>query len=384
MAVSVNTGHPAPKIDNRIKILDGFRAIAIIAVMLFHYFSSYLYVDQYYPYKFRYNYFGYGYLGVEFFFIISGFVISYTLLQTNSIAEFWKKRWIRLFPSMLIASIIIFLVFLFVNDKTIFPQSQKALNFLPGLIFGNPELFNSIFKLFSINLKVDYLNGSFWSLWPEIQFYFLASIIYFINRKNFLVNYLICAGIIIGTEWLFKNIGGSNIFHFNANGSYLDNYKMWISNGFNLPTYLIHFTIGVLFFQLYSDRQNKKPTSLFVKIMVALFAIYFIKSGIQNEVRLVFFCMLLLFSLFIYLPSALRFLENKIIVTIGVASYFIYLIHENIGLMLIYKVGSKFGYFSFLFTFVIIGVIVYLSVIYTRLIDIKISGLLKKFLLKRT
>ena len=101
---------------SRIAVLDGFRALAILSVMFFHYFSRWtppLNSISIYPYKNSYNFFQYGYLGVQFFFIISGFVIFFTLERTNYLVAFWKKRVIRLVPSIVCASIITFIIFRF-------------------------------------------------------------------------------------------------------------------------------------------------------------------------------------------------------------------------------------------------------------------------------
>lgn len=68
---------------NRIQILDGFRAISILSVLLFHFFSRWtppLSSESFYPYGSKYfSWFQYGGVGVEFFFMISGFVIYFTL-----------------------------------------------------------------------------------------------------------------------------------------------------------------------------------------------------------------------------------------------------------------------------------------------------------------
>ena len=78
----------------RIAILDGFRAVAIIFVMLFHYFTVW---KDLYPYGDAFaGWFSHGYLGVHFFFIISGFVISMTLCRCATPSEFAVKRFARL------------------------------------------------------------------------------------------------------------------------------------------------------------------------------------------------------------------------------------------------------------------------------------------------
>ena len=73
----------------RIKHIDGLRAIAIIAVVFYHAFPKT---------------FPNGYLGVDYFLAISGFVISkkYFLDEDKfSFKEFWSKRITRLDPQML-------------------------------------------------------------------------------------------------------------------------------------------------------------------------------------------------------------------------------------------------------------------------------------------
>jgi peptidoglycan/LPS O-acetylase OafA/YrhL len=89
--------------ESRIDILDSYRFIAILSVMLYHYYSRWTPPQNnvsYYPYGSGYDHFSLGWLGVQFFFIISGFVIAFTLTRTGSFTEFWKKRLIRLLPSM--------------------------------------------------------------------------------------------------------------------------------------------------------------------------------------------------------------------------------------------------------------------------------------------
>ena len=95
---------------SRISILDGLRVFAILIVIISHYLHKYdLHGNQFL--EFVQNY---GYFGVPFFFVISGFVILYSLETTNSYKDFLKKRYIRLAPGMLICSIITFSFFKFI------------------------------------------------------------------------------------------------------------------------------------------------------------------------------------------------------------------------------------------------------------------------------
>ena len=73
---------------SRISILDGLRVFAILIVIISHYLHKYdLHGNQFL--EFVQNY---GYFGVPFFFVISGFVILYSLETTNSYKDFLKKK----------------------------------------------------------------------------------------------------------------------------------------------------------------------------------------------------------------------------------------------------------------------------------------------------
>lgn len=88
---------------NHYKILDGLRGVAALIVVLFHSFEMYANDD---PYKFV---MGHGYMAVDFFFLLSGFVIAYAyddrwdrLTQWG----FYKRRLVRLQPMVILGNII--------------------------------------------------------------------------------------------------------------------------------------------------------------------------------------------------------------------------------------------------------------------------------------
>src|ERR1700755_1312107 len=112
---------------HRIELLDSFRFIAVLSVFLYHFTNSWV---SLYPYG---NFFGhifrFGYLGVNFFFMISGFVISYTLENTPNLSSFYKNRFSRLFPPMLLCTIIIFVILSLLDDDYLFRNAHEIKNF---------------------------------------------------------------------------------------------------------------------------------------------------------------------------------------------------------------------------------------------------------------
>ena len=122
--------------------IDALRAISVIFVILFHINPEYFY---------------FGYLGVDIFFVISGYVISNSIydqqiIKKKSITQFYIKRFKRIFP-------ILFLV---------------ITTFLTMYIFLSPLSGNTNF----------YLNSAVTSLLGISNFYFINNEInYFLTES---------------------------------------------------------------------------------------------------------------------------------------------------------------------------------------------------------
>lgn len=231
--------------------------MAILPVLFFHFFSRWtppLNPVSLYPYQGAYNYFAYGKLGVQFFFIISGFVIFFTLDNTDTFTAFWKKRFIRLFPSLLFASLITFLVLKIFNHQPLFQGATSIANFLPSLTFIPPDMLNRITPKFNFA----YINGSYWSLWPEIQFYVLASSLYFFRRVHFIRNFVVLSACLIVCNHLLVNIISSNKLGITFLSGLAGAYEKWIKTGFNLVIYLPFFCLGILFYVIFKNHQLAK------------------------------------------------------------------------------------------------------------------------------
>ncbi|TVT40729.1 acyltransferase [Hymenobacter setariae] len=141
-------------------ILDGLRGVAAITVVCFHLFEAYAtsHVDQ------RINH---GYLAVDFFFILSGFVVGYAYddrWSTLTIKAFLKRRFIRLHPMVIMGAIIGAGIFYFQGcaawdvSKVSGPRLLVATLLNAGLIPAAPSFeIRGVGEMFP-------LNGPSWSL----------------------------------------------------------------------------------------------------------------------------------------------------------------------------------------------------------------------------
>jgi peptidoglycan/LPS O-acetylase OafA/YrhL len=149
---------------NYIKSLDGLRAIAILLVLLFHFFYT---VEV-------------GWVGVQLFFVLSGYLITTILLNSKTqafgpyIKRFYWRRVLRIFPLYYFYIILVAGIYLIQGIPENFP---KLLPYLLTYAYN----FVSIFEGFEIDLFFTH----FWSLAIEEQFYlFWPFVIFFLNRRT--------------------------------------------------------------------------------------------------------------------------------------------------------------------------------------------------------
>src|SRR5436190_21778192 len=84
------------------EVLDGLRGIAALAVVIFH-FMEWVFTDS------SKNFIGHGFLAVDFFFCLSGFVIGYAYddrIGKMGPGKFFKARLIRLHPLVVLGSVL--------------------------------------------------------------------------------------------------------------------------------------------------------------------------------------------------------------------------------------------------------------------------------------
>ena len=93
----------------RYEILDGLRGVAAVLVVGFHLFESYFHMATNQPIN-------HGYLAVDFFFVLSGFVMGYAYddrWDRMSTWSFFKRRLIRLHPMIIFGTFFGALMFYF-------------------------------------------------------------------------------------------------------------------------------------------------------------------------------------------------------------------------------------------------------------------------------
>lgn len=287
-------------------------------VLGFHAFSRY---PEIFPYGDQYaNFPGFsmGWLGVQLFFLISGYVILMTLDRCENASQFLYRRWLRLFPAMLICSSLVFCT------ASLFPERPSGaptlLNFLPGLTFIEESWWSAL-----LGVKVGLIEGAFWSLFVEFKFYVIAAIVFFTVGRVLLV-YCLLAFYLVSLILLWAE-GAYNIIAID----FLHNIATALS--FHQFGW---FAAGSALY-IFSETKNKNW--FYFCIAICLLSSLLVR-GPHLKLGLVAFSVSCLFFMS-FVSSKLRtILASKVLLFFGFVSYPLYLIHEGAMVSMIVKIGQ--------------------------------------------
>lgn len=301
----------------RIDYLDGLRGVAILMVLGYHAYSRWLEILPYSSGQMNII-FNYGWLGVHLFFLISGFVIFLTLDKSSNFITFMFKRWLRLFPAMLVATIIVYVTSRFFSER---PSGiPSIISILPGLTFIEPSWWSFVT---GINIKP--LEGVFWSLYVEFKFYVFAAVIYFFFGRKYLIPSLCLLYIC--------SIALSSAVTYTDSEIIYVAYKLSETMTLN---YFGWFAAGSLFYEFY--RTNSKKF-FWVGVMVVFICSIFVHN---MEVRpaIAAFAIASVFASSLKTTWLQTLLRNKFLLFFGFISYPLYLIHENLMISMIIKIHN--------------------------------------------
>jgi peptidoglycan/LPS O-acetylase OafA/YrhL len=173
------------------EMLDGLRGVAAIAVVTFHFME--IIISDYSK-----NFIGHGFLAVDFFFCLSGFVIAYAYdsrIGSMGLKEFFTSRIIRLHPLVVMGSVLGLLGFLFDPFMALpaeYSGWKLTLLFLASaFMIPYPVVAERWFNLFN-------LNAPSWSLFWEYVANILYGVILWKLSRRVLVVLLAVAAVGIG------------------------------------------------------------------------------------------------------------------------------------------------------------------------------------------
>ncbi|MFT5851742.1 MAG: peptidoglycan/LPS O-acetylase OafA/YrhL [Colwellia sp.] len=331
----------------RLELLDYGRFFAAIIVVFFHYTFNGIAngkIESLEHIEPLINFTKYGYLGVEFFFMISGFVIFHSA-KNRTPAQFAVSRAIRLYPSYWFAVIFTAIFSLYWGGELMsVTTSQIIVNF----------------TLLQNYLNIDHVDGVYWTLVYEIKFYALVFFLLIIGLKKHL-------------NLLFM------LWPVAMLGAYITGYD----NLLYLGGYYYYFSAGALFAILHTTKSLKVALSITISFILGL--LYSIDQALLKSenmgvvfseyvVGLIIFCF---FAFFIFLNTQkAQLLKLPLSKTLGALTYPVYLIHAHFGYMFISKYATEENkFFIYILT---IAIVISVSYIMHRVIEVRCSNVWRK------
>ena len=306
------------KINNYRKEIDGLRAVAVIAVIINHFNKQVL---------------SSGYLGVDIFFAISGFVITASIDRNtyknflNFLISFYEKRIKRILP---VLALFVFFTSIFICFIIPGPDYYLIIGRRSLLGISNILLYKNSTDYFAASAELNPFLHT-WSLSVEEQFYFVFPfLIWFTGfakkNKNGLKNFYLVLTLLTSISLICF----LSFYENNFSAAY-----------FLMPLRFWEIGIGSLSYLLLKSETENKLSLVFIKkvfndkvsnfLFLIIILLLFIPNnfGQFSSILIVFSTGLLIFSIN-KSSISYKILTNRNLVKIGLLSYSLYLWHWGI------------------------------------------------------
>jgi peptidoglycan/LPS O-acetylase OafA/YrhL len=286
--------------ENRSPTIDYLRGISILWVLFYHFVSLSVFRSK-------------GTYGVLLFFMISGYCIALSASTSRSCWHFYAKRVGRLLPALIVCSVLTVLL------KHIAPNLIDA-----SRLVAWRDMFYTWLALPTLNfLNIDYRlpDGAYWSLDVEFHFYALVFVIMLLRLQNHIL--LTVCGYLVVEVYLLKTAQTNLTFYpfFVAGLAIADLHFRRTRNA----CIGIAFAVLIdLYFLLRGYTQPSSPVELSRSIMLWL-AIVALIVAVKCDPP----------------PVVTRILRP--LAYIGVISYPLYLIHQDVGIIFFNWIGVPYS-----------------------------------------
>lgn len=319
----------------RLNNIDFIRGVAVLLVLVYHL-------------NFQLNnktLFQSGFLGVDIFFVLSGYLIINIIYKNHNhynfrdfFFYFISKRLIRLWPAMIIVVLLTLLVLITIGSPSDIVLNAK--NSLPSLFF-----LKNIYQLFSGEdyfYKYQYdLFLHFWSLGVEFQFYILYSttLFFIFKLKERYIHFFFIINILL-SFFLFVALNEKNkIINF-----YIPFTRIW------------EFLLGWYFF--YFNKKNNIKNFSFKYLIFCLLFILTIIYIYEEKYKVIYSVLIIVATTLSLNVKESKFRNSNFICLTGKMSYSIYLVHfPIIGFFHLYG----YHHISLLLLIIIIFIISFIS-----------------------
>jgi peptidoglycan/LPS O-acetylase OafA/YrhL len=287
----------------RMRSLDSLRGLAAVAVMLYHF--TFIFDEAVAPGSQKSVYaFALGRYGVNLFFMISGFVILWSIQRVDRVGQFAYSRFTRLFPPFW-ASIFIVTAFILLG-RHVYGTSMEILQFTVPQWFANFTMVPRWFP--GVNWQP--LDGAYWTLALEMGFYVTIGVMMALGltRRRRIVPTMA----VLWSIDVFLNV--VNFLHRMSLGDHVPGQV----------DYTPLFIVGMSLFLLYQekDRPRRDRQILWLMVVVTPF-LELLRFNVTSAVVTMGLVAVMYFAIFRTIPG----LTARPLQFLGGISYSLYLVH---------------------------------------------------------
>lgn len=272
-------------------------------------------------------------IGLSGFFIISGYFIFQSLERSKSIFDYFKKRFLRLFPALLVALLLTILLAPLVYKSEIpFFKNYLVYTYVPNNL--SLYRFQSSIKGVFDNNAYHAINGSLWTIRYEFSLYVALSLLFFFRSQKRVVVILVSFAFIIFYflyNFYLNRLAGSTLFGLQG------------IHVLNLGTFFIS---GSLLASLQFEKIKHKSVIFGLSVLIVVLSLYF---NCYDSVKHLVFPILVILIGFIPLSFLSPFVK------LGDMSYGIYIYSFPIQQTLVYFFKINTYTLMFISVFLSIG-----------------------------
>jgi peptidoglycan/LPS O-acetylase OafA/YrhL len=342
----------------RLSTLTSLRFFAAFHVVIFHLQAMQIFLGPAWFQKLS----SVGYVGVSFFFVLSGFILVYTYAgRTLSLKEFWRARFARIYPAYAFSLLITapwFFYAILKFDVPFFAWPKTHLKLASTLVL-------TLLQAWIPPAALTW-NPVAWSLSVEAFFYLLFPflILMLLRRSRSQLLFIAAASwltsLALSTAYVSLNPDGLSTINADVLGAFWLNALKFHPLA-RLPEFLLGMACGFLF--LRSRQESKFAPPLVLLGLAGVGAVVYFSAAIPYPV-LHTALLAPAFAAIVY-GFALRprwgaVLESRFLVLCGDASYSLYLLHSMIMGMFFHTATGQLRYKSFtgvvVFTVLTVGI----------------------------
>jgi peptidoglycan/LPS O-acetylase OafA/YrhL len=294
----------------RVTSLDSLRGLACLAILLFHLTQGFDDKINFPGYPHAFYSFEWAQYSLDLFFMISGFVILWSVQSVRTVGDFAYSRFSRLFPAFW-ASL------LMVSAYILFAQHVVGAHHLGPLPFTFPQWLANVTMLphWIPGGHFEAIEGAYWTLAVEMGFYLVIGVLMAVGltKKNRIVPTM-------AVVW-FVDLVSTGLHFLGAMSS---------GNHAEFRDFTNLFLAGMALYLLYADRSRpRRDRQILWLIFWSTPFIEVLRFGTVRAVATAILLVLMYFAVFRTVPG----LNTRPFIWLGGISYSLYLVHNSMGML---------------------------------------------------